>query len=83
MLTQEMTRQEAMTNYEWVEPIPFTDETAAEAAEVYTELRADGAMSNRNDIYIAATAHALGVPLVVADDHFGAVDGLDIETYRE
>lgn len=83
MLTQEMTREETMAKYEWVEPIPFTDETAAEAAEIYVELRADGEMINRSDIYIAATARSLGVPLVVADDHFDSIDGLDIETYRE
>jgi predicted nucleic acid-binding protein len=83
MLTQEMTREETMAKYEWVEPIPFTDETAAEAAEIYVELRADGEMINRSDIYIAATARSLGVPLVVADDHFDSIDGLDVETYRE
>lgn len=83
MLTQEMIREETMAKYEWVEPIPFTDETAAEAAEIYVELRADGEMINRSDIYIAATARALGVPLVVADDHFDSIDGLDVETYRE
>jgi predicted nucleic acid-binding protein len=83
MLTQEMTREETMAKYEWVEPIPFADETAAEAAEIYVELRAYGEMINRSDIYIAATAQSLGVPLVVADDHFDSIDGLDIETYRE
>lgn len=83
MLTQEMTREETMAKYEWVEPTPFTDETAAEAAEIYVELRADGEMINKSDIYIAATARSLGVPLVVADDHFDSIDGLDVETYRE
>jgi predicted nucleic acid-binding protein len=83
MITQEMTREEAMAKYEWVEPVPFTNETAAEAAEIYVELRGDGEMINKSDIYIAGTARSLGVPLVVGDDHFGAVDGLDIEIYRE
>jgi predicted nucleic acid-binding protein len=83
MITQEMTQEEAMAKYEWVEPVPFTNETAAEAAEIYVELRGDGEMIDKSDIYIAGTARSLGVPLVVGDAPFGAVDGLDIEIYRE
>lgn len=83
MITKDMTQEEAISKYEWVEPMPFTNESAAEAAEIYVELRVNGEMVNKSDIYIAATARALGVPLVVSDDHFGAVDQLDVETYRE
>lgn len=83
MITQDMTQEAAMTKYEWVEPVPFTNVTAAEAAAIYVELRAAGEMINRSDIYIAGTARAHDVPLVVADDHFDAIDGLDVETYRE
>lgn len=83
MITQEMTQEETRAKYEWVVPIPFTDGTAAEAAEIYVELRADGKMINKSDIYIAATARSLDVPLVVADDHFTHIDGLGVETYRE
>ena len=82
MITREMTREEATSKYEWVEPVPFTNETAAEAAAIYVELRSDGAMINKSDIYIAGTARSLGVPLVVGDDHFDAVGGLQVETYR-
>ena len=82
MITQDMTQEEAMSKYEWVEPVPFTNETAAEAAEIYVELRADGEMINRSDIYIAGTARSLGVSLVVNDDHFAAIEDLDVETYR-
>ena len=82
LITQEMTPAEAMSKYEWVEPVPFTNETAAEAAEIYVELRAAGEMVNKSDIYIAGTARVLGVPLVVGDDHFVAIDGLDIEPYQ-
>jgi len=83
MITQKMTQDEAMSKYEWVEPVPFTNETAAEAAEIYVELRDVGEMVNKSDIYIAGTARSLGVPLVVGDDHFAAIDRLDVETYRE
>lgn len=82
LITRNMTPEEAMSKYEWVEPAPFTDETAAEAAEIYAELGADGEMIDKSDVYIAGTARSLGVPLVVGDDHFGAVGDLDVETYR-
>jgi predicted nucleic acid-binding protein len=82
MITQEMTQEEAMSKYEWVEPVAFTNATAAEAAAIYAELRAAGVLINKSDIYIAGTARALGVPLVVADDDFRAIEGLEIETYR-
>ncbi|AZH25892.1 type II toxin-antitoxin system VapC family toxin [Haloplanus aerogenes] len=82
MITQEMPQEEAMSKYEWVEPVSFTNTAAAEAAKIYAELRADGEMINKSDIYIAGTARSLGVPLVVGDDHFSSIDDLDIETYR-
>lgn len=83
MLTRDTTREEAMSKYEWVKPVPFTTDTAAEAAAIYVELRAEGEMINRSDVYIAGTARSLRVPLVSDDDHFEAVDGLDVETYRD
>lgn len=83
MITQEMTQAEAMSKYEWVQPVPFTNETAAEAAEIYVTLRADGEMINKSDIYIAGTARSLGVPLVVDDTDFAAIEDLKTETYRD
>jgi len=59
MITQEMTQAEAMSKYEWVQPVPFTNETAAEAADIYVSLRADGEMINKSDIYIAGTARSV------------------------
>lgn len=83
MITQDMTQEEAMAKYEWVTTVPFTDKTAAVAAEIYVELRTDGEIINKSDIYIAGTARALDVPLVVSDNHFAAIDDIDVETYRE
>jgi predicted nucleic acid-binding protein len=82
LITQDMTREAAMSKYEWVEPVPFTNDAAAEAAAIYAELRSNGEMINKSDIYIAGTARNLGVPLVVADPDFDAVNDLDIETYQ-
>jgi predicted nucleic acid-binding protein len=81
VVTRGMTREEAMTKYEWVDAIPFTDDTAAEAAEIYAELRDAGTLINRSDIYIAGTARSLGVPLVTDDGDFDCVDGLSVESY--
>ena len=83
MITQDMTHEAARSKYEWVDPMPFTNTAAVEAAEIYVELRALGEMVNKSDIYIAGTARSLGVPLVVSDNHFAAIDDLEVETYRE
>jgi len=82
MVTQGMTREGAMSKYAWVTAVPFSNEIASEAASLYAELRERGGMINRSDIYIAATARSLGVPLLTADDDFDAVDNLTVETYR-
>lgn len=81
MVTQEMNRQEAMAKYEWVDAIPFKNSTAAEAAEIYVQLRAKGEMINKSDIYVAGTAREIGIPLVTADSDFETIDGLDVEFY--
>ena len=82
LITQDMTREAAISKYEWVEAVPFTNDAAAEAADIYVELRSNGEMINKSDIYIAGTARNLGVPLVVADNDFDAVNDLDIEVYQ-
>jgi predicted nucleic acid-binding protein len=82
LITQDMTREAAISKYEWVEPVPFTNDAAAEAADIYVELRSNGEMINKSDIYIAGTARNLGVPLVVADNDFDVVSELDIEVYQ-
>lgn len=81
MLTQDMTREEAMTKYEWVETFAFTDDSAAEAAEIYVQLRQAGNLIPRSDIYIAGTARSEGIPLLTRDGHFERIEGLDVETY--
>ena len=82
LIGQDMTSKEAMSKCEWVEPVPFTNEAATEAAELRVELGADGGMIDESDVYIAGTARSPGASLVVGTDHFGAVDGLTVETYR-
>ena len=42
-----------MSKYEWVEPVPFTNEAATEAAELRVELGADGGIIDESDVHIA------------------------------
>lgn len=81
VLTQGMTREEAQTKYEWVEALAFTRDCAAEAAEIYVQLRDEGELLPRSDIYTAGTATSVDVPLVTRDGHFDRIDRLDVETY--
>lgn len=83
MITQDMSREATTSKYEWVEPVPFTNDAAAEAAEIYVQLRAGGDMINKSDIYIAGSARSVGATLVVSDDDFAAVEGLSVERYSD
>lgn len=83
ILTQRMSREAARSKYDWVEAVPFRNEDAAEAAEIYVELRESGEMIDKSDIYVAGTARSLGVPIVAGDSHFEVVPGLTTELYRE
>lgn len=58
MLTQNMTQEAALGKYEWVEPVPFTNETAAEAAELSIELCATGEIISKATS-ISPRRHAL------------------------
>lgn len=80
-ITQDMSQQEAISHYAWLEAVPFDNRVATEAADIYVQLREDGTMIKRSDIYIAATARTIDVPLVANDQHFDAVDDLDVDRY--
>lgn len=48
----------------------------------YRHLRDNGALIGANDLWIAATALAYGMPVVTRNvDHFRRVPGLDVEPY--
>lgn len=81
VVTRDMNLTEVTTKYEWVEAVPFTNDAAADAAEIYAALRDEGQLINRSDIYIAGTARSLDSPLVANDGHFERIDGLDVESY--
>lgn len=61
-----------------LDPVAVDENVAAEWARLRVLLRDSGRRMPVNDSWIAATALALGVPVVTQDDDFPAVDGLDV-----
>lgn len=61
-----------------LEPVPIDAEVAAEWARLRVVLRDHGRRMPVNDSWIAATALALGVPVVTQDDDVPALPGLDV-----
>ena len=54
---------------------------AEEFALVFAELRRKGRPIGTNDVWIAATARAIGVTLVTADAHFSFIDHLTADNW--
>jgi predicted nucleic acid-binding protein len=63
-----------------LEPIPVDVEVANAWARLRVALRDAGLRMSVNDSWIAATAMALGVPIVTQDDDFPPLAELDIIT---
>lgn len=61
-----------------LEPVPIDDTVAAHWARLRVLLRDSGQRMPVNDSWIAATALALGVPVVTQDDDFPDLDELDV-----
>ncbi len=59
-------------------PVPVDDAVAAVWARLRVTLRDIGRRMPVNDSWIAATAIALGVPLVTQDDDHAAIPGLTV-----
>ncbi len=58
--------------------LPVTEAVAARYAEVRISLRQQGRPIPENDVWIAATCLEAALPLLTADIHFSAVDGLTV-----
>jgi predicted nucleic acid-binding protein len=74
-------RDRRLTTYAFVrglDLVPVDADVAEAWAVLRVRLRDLGLKMNVNDSWIAATAIALGVPLVTQDADFGGVPGLDI-----
>ena len=58
-------------------------DAAWEYGKAYRYLRANGLLIGSNDLWIAATALACGMPVVTRNpDHFGRVPGLEVVSYQ-
>lgn len=67
-----------LTNALLLEPVPVDDLVATEWAHLRVLLRDTGQRMPVNDSWIAATALALGVPVVTHDDDFPEIGGLTV-----
>lgn len=61
-----------------LDPVPIDGSVAAEWARLRVLLRDADQRMPVNDSWIAATALALGVPVVTQDDDFPDIEGLDV-----
>ena len=60
---------------------PTDDDTVAEFAEIFRELRAEGRMLSQFDLLIAALARQQRLILLTADKDFQPVKRLDVENW--
>ena len=74
--------EEIASDFDWIEPVPFSEPTAREAAEIYASLMDAGRPINSADVLVAATVREASGVLVTSDTDFEAVDNLDVVTYR-
>lgn len=56
--------------------VPIDEEAASEWARLRVHLAESGGRVNVNDLWIAATAVAHGLPIVTQDDDFDPLDGV-------
>jgi predicted nucleic acid-binding protein len=61
-----------------LDPVPVDESVAAQWARLRVLLRDSGQRMQVNDSWIAATALALGVPVVTQDDDFPALEELSV-----
>ncbi len=71
-------RLETLTEALSLDPVPIDETVATTWAELRIALRDAGRRMPVNDSWIAATALALGVPVVTQDDDYDDVPGLDV-----
>jgi predicted nucleic acid-binding protein len=73
--------EEVATGLDWVEPLPFEEPAAREAALIEAELISAGEQINLGDTIIAGVCRQNGARIVTRDSHFDRVDDLEVETY--
>jgi predicted nucleic acid-binding protein len=76
--TDRAARLRTLSNAMELNPIPVDDAVATAWAELRVGLREAGHKAGVNDVWIAATAIAHGLPLVTQDGDFDAMPGLEV-----
>lgn len=71
-------RLATLTAAQQLDPVPVDDPVAAHWARLRVLQGDSGQRMPINDSWIAATALALGVPVVTHDDDFPVVEGIDV-----
>ena len=71
-------RLDTLTRALSLEPVPVADSVAESWALLRVQLRSRGRSMPINDSWIAATAIALGIPVVTQDADYDDVPGLDV-----
>jgi len=71
-------RLSTLTAAQSLEPVPIDEEVAAQWATLRVILRDSSLRMPVNDSWIAATAMALGIPVVTQDGDFPEVTGLGV-----
>lgn len=71
-------RLATLTRVLTIEPVPVDDDVADHWARLRVRLSDAGRRLGVNDSWIAATALALGVPIVTQDDDYDDVPGLEV-----
>jgi predicted nucleic acid-binding protein len=71
-------RLSTLTQAQALEPIPINEQVADSWATLRLLLRASGQRMPVNDSWIAATAMALGVPVVTQDSDYVEIRGLTV-----
>lgn len=66
---------------DWVDPLPYSEPAAREAAEVEAELLAAGEPVNAADVVIAGVCRHNGATLVTRDEDFDRVPQLETIEY--
>jgi predicted nucleic acid-binding protein len=77
-LAKRSARLSTLTLAQSFRSIPIDDEVGEAWSSLRIELRSRGLRMPVNDSWIAATAIALGVPVVTQDDDYVDVPGLDV-----
>lgn len=80
---QRESERKARDLFKTMECEPISEAAADHYARIKREAERQGTVVAENDLWIAATAFALGATLVTSDKDFNRIRGLDIEDWTD